>query len=58
MLLGNLPDIIAVPDPYIPTRYLNGLEQAAPTEFYTRREAEEAIDFRQRVLDFCARFLS
>ena len=69
LLLGNLPEIIAVPEDiidagksldklYIPTRYPNGLEQGAPTEFYTRREAKEAIDFGQRVLDFCARFLS
>ena len=69
LLLGNLPEIIAVPKDiieagksldklYIPTRYRYGLEQGAPTEFYTRREAEEAIDFGQRVLEFCARFLS
>ena len=69
LLLGNLPEIIAVPEDiieagksldklYIPTRYPNSLEQGAPTEFYTRREAEEAIDFGQRVLDFCARFLT
>ena len=69
LLLGNLPEIIAVPEDiieagksldklYIPTRYPNGLEQEAPTDFYTRREAVEAIGFGQRVLDFCACFLS
>jgi len=51
LLMGNLPEIIAVPEDiidagksldklYIPTQYPNGLEQGAPTEFYTRREAE------------------
>jgi HEPN domain-containing protein len=46
LLLGNLPEIIAVPEDiieagksldklYIPTRYPNGLEQEAPTDFYT-----------------------
>ena len=39
---------------YIPTRYPSGFEQGKPTEFYTRREAEEAIGFRQSVMDFCA----
>jgi len=69
LLLGNLPEIIAVPEDiieagksldklYIPTRYPNGLEQRAPTEFYTRREAEEAIGFGERILDFCACSLS
>jgi len=61
--LGNLTGHIAVPEEfveaansldklYIPTRGPNGLEQGAPTEFYTRREAEEAIGLGQGVLDF------
>ena len=69
LLLGNLPEDIAVPEDiveaaksldklYIPTRCPNGLEQGAPTEFYTRREAEEAIGLGQGILDFCARYLS
>ena len=44
LLLGNLPEIIAVPEDiieagksldklHIPTRCPNGLEQGAPTEF-------------------------
>jgi len=38
---------------YIPTRYPNGLEQGAPTEFYTRREAEDAICYSEEILRFC-----
>lgn len=37
---------------YIPTRYPNGLEQGAPTEFYTRKEAEDAISYSQKILRF------
>ncbi|MFN3286027.1 MAG: HEPN domain-containing protein [bacterium] len=65
ILLKNLPSGIVVPEDvldaarlldkfYIPTRYPNSLEQGAPTEFYTRREAEEAIERAQSVLAFCA----
>lgn len=38
---------------YIPTRYPNGLEQGAPAEFYTRREAEDAIRDSEAILRFC-----
>jgi len=69
LLLGALPENIVVPEEviesatsldklYIPTRYPNGLEQGAPTEFYTRREAEEAIGFGQSVMDCCAGHLT
>lgn len=42
---------------YIPTRYPNGLEQGAPTEFYTRKEAEDAICCAEEILRFCASLL-
>ncbi len=42
---------------YLPTRYPNGLAQGAPTEFYTRREAEDAIRYSEEVLRFCGRLL-
>ena len=69
LLLGNLGDLIHVPEDiidaarsldklYISTRYPNGLEQGAPTEFYTRREAEEAIIFGEQIVDFCRSHLS
>ncbi|RMD59977.1 HEPN domain-containing protein [Candidatus Parcubacteria bacterium] len=42
---------------YIPTRYPNGLTQGAPTEFYTRKEAEDAIRYSEEILRFCDRLL-
>jgi HEPN domain-containing protein len=43
---------------YIPTRYPNGLAQGAPTEFYTRQEADDAIRYSQAILQFCERLLA
>lgn len=43
---------------YIPTRYPNSLEQGAPTEFYTRKEAEDAIRCAEDILRFCDHLLS
>ncbi len=42
---------------YIPTRYPNGLAEGAPTEFYTRQEAENAIGLAEQILRFCANHL-
>jgi len=42
---------------YIPTRYPNGLPQGAPTEFYTRQEADDAIRYSEAILCFCDRLL-
>ena len=38
---------------YIPTRYPNGFAQGAPTDYYTRRDAEESIGHAQSILSFC-----
>jgi HEPN domain-containing protein len=38
---------------YIPTRYPNGFERGAPTDFYTRGEAERAIANAEALLGFC-----
>lgn len=38
---------------YIPTRYPNGFERGAPTDFYTRTEAESAIADAEAILEFC-----
>ena len=38
---------------YIPTRYPNGFERGAPVDFYTRKEAEEAIAGAEAILEFC-----
>jgi HEPN domain-containing protein len=42
---------------YIPTRYPNGLAGGAPTDFYTRAEAERAIADAEAVLGVCRRVL-
>ena len=38
---------------YIPTRYPNGFERGAPTDFYTRGEADRAIALAEAILGFC-----
>ena len=40
---------------YIPTRYPNGFERGAPVDFYTQREAEQAITNAEALLVFCRR---
>jgi HEPN domain-containing protein len=40
---------------YIPTRYPNGFERGAPVDFYTRREAEQAIANAEMILAWCRR---
>jgi HEPN domain-containing protein len=65
-LIGNLPPEIQTPDElvdyarmldkhYIPTRYPNGFDSGAPTDFYTRREAQDAIRYAEAILAFCRR---
>jgi HEPN domain-containing protein len=43
---------------YIPTQYPNGLAGGAPTDFYTRPEAERAIADGEAVLAVCRNVLS
>jgi HEPN domain-containing protein len=38
---------------YIPTRYPNGFEQGAPTDFYTDAEAANAIERAAEIIEFC-----
>lgn len=38
---------------YLPTRYPNGLPAGHPGKYYTKREAEGAIDDAKTVLEFC-----
>ncbi len=42
---------------YIPTRYPNGFESGAPMDYYTEKDAEEAIRYAQEIIDFCERDL-
>jgi HEPN domain-containing protein len=66
VLLANLPEemqvSVALIDAakeldkhYIPTRYPNGFERGAPTDFYTHREAEQAIANAEAILEWCRR---
>lgn len=64
-LIGNLPDVAAQPSEtlvnyarmldkhYIPTRYPNGFASGAPTDFYTKEEAQNAIRNAEAILEFC-----
>lgn len=63
-LLASLPEAVrpqealidvakALDKHYIPTRYPNGFERGAPTDFYTHDEAQRAIVQAGSILDFC-----
>lgn len=63
-LMGNLPPSAKPTDRlverakmldkhYIPARYPNGFESGAPTDFYTEREARDAIEYAEEILAFC-----
>ena len=69
MLLKSLPDAVK-PDAmlvdrakeldkhYVPTRYPNGFERGAPVDFYTRAEAERAIQDAEAIVEFCRHQIS
>ena len=40
---------------YIPTRYPNGLDAGAPTDFYTRKDSDDAIGCAERLIGFARR---
>ena len=63
-LIGNLASLIAVEEDliqaarildkhYIPTRYPNGFDSGAPTDFYTLEESEKAIQLAEAIIEFC-----
>ena len=63
-LIGNLCKIKEVTDRvvncakildkhYIPTRYPNGFDSGAPTDFYTEEEAQKAIQCAEAMIEFC-----
>ena len=63
-LLGNLPkktkpqtDLIdsakILDKHYIPTRCPNGFDSGSPTDFYTLKEAENAIYCAEEIATFC-----
>jgi HEPN domain-containing protein len=63
-LIGRLPSTLKKPENlvtsskildkhYIPTRYPNGFDSGAPTDFYTCEEAEDAIKHAETIIEFC-----
>lgn len=50
-------DLRRAPNPldkyYIPTRYPNGFESGARTDFYTSEEAQNAIQQAGAILEYC-----
>jgi HEPN domain-containing protein len=65
VLIGNLPEAVERPTQtlvnyarvldkyYIPTRYPNGFDSGAPTDYYTADEARSAIQQAEAILEFC-----
>jgi len=43
---------------YVPTRYPNGFESGSPYEYFTRRDAEDAIVCGRRITEFCKGILA
>jgi HEPN domain-containing protein len=43
---------------YIPTRYPNSFESGSPYEYFTRRDAEDAIICSRRIIEFCKSVLA
>jgi Uncharacterized conserved protein related to C-terminal domain of eukaryotic chaperone, SACSIN len=42
---------------YIPTRYPNGFERGAPMDFYSRKDADVAIEHAEAIVEFCKSIL-
>ena len=38
---------------YIPTRYPNGFDAGIPGDYYTKKDAEEAINNARKIVEFC-----
>jgi HEPN domain-containing protein len=64
ILLGNLSESLSVPEDlfdcaktldkhYIPTRYPNGFDEGAPTDFYTEGESIQAMGCAERIIEYC-----
>jgi len=43
---------------YVTTRYPNGFESGSPYEYFTRRDAEDAIVCGRRIIEFCKGILA
>lgn len=50
----ELPDSARALDKhYIQTRYPNGFDSGAPTDYYTKKDAEESVAHAKSILEFC-----
>ena len=64
-LIGNLPSEVQKPSRtlidtarvldkyYIPTRYPNGFDSGAPTDFYAQAESQQAITQAEVIHEYC-----
>lgn len=43
---------------YIPTRYPNGFDTGSPYEYFTKKDAEDAIVYSRTILEFCQGILA
>jgi HEPN domain-containing protein len=43
---------------YIPTRYPNGMDQGAPTDFFDQEDADGAVSSAGEVIGFCENILA
>jgi len=43
---------------YIPTRYADSFESGSPYEYFTRRDAENAVLCSRRIIEFCKSLLA
>jgi HEPN domain-containing protein len=50
---GLVDDAKLLDKHYIPTRYPNGFDSGAPTDFFTAGEAAAAIAAAERILELC-----
>jgi len=49
---GLLDKAVYLDKLYIPTRYPNGVESGASMDYYTAKEAEEAVSYAKDILSF------
>jgi len=43
---------------YLTTRYPNGFESGSPYEYFTKKEAEDALICSRRIIEFCENLLA
>lgn len=38
---------------YLQSRYVNTFHEGAPIDYYTRKDAEEAVQYSEKIIHFC-----